>query len=250
MLTEQTIMKLKELNLMGMAAGFSHQLQVGATHDLSFEERFGMVVDSETTYRENVRLKRLLKGAKLKAARACVEDIRFEPKRGLDKSHIASLSACEWITRGQNLLITGPTGSGKTWLACAFGQKACRLGKSVMFQRIPLLLEDLQLSHVDGSFRTYLGLLAKQDLLILDDFGIGMVTSQGRADLLEIVDSRVEGRATIVTSQLPVEKWHEFLSAGNPTAADAILDRMVSGSLRIPIEGDTMRGRENFSSGY
>jgi DNA replication protein DnaC len=242
MLNQQTIGKLRELRLNGMAGAFELQLSTPITHSLSFEERFGLIVDQECTHRSDQRMKRLLKGAKLQL-NACVEDIDHAPGRGLDRSQMASLTTCDWVSRGLNLILSGATGTGKTWLACAFGNKACRLGKTVFFQRTPLLLEDLHLAHADGSFRKRLAQLAKFDLLILDDFGSGAITSQGRADLLEVVDSRVNGRSIIVTSQMPVEKWHDFLSSGNPTAADAILDRLVSGSGRVPLSGESMRKR-------
>ncbi len=240
MLIQQTITKLQNLHLIGMAKGFDDQLSSVAAMSLSFEERFGILVDQETIYRENQRLKRLLKIAKLKF-NACVEDIDYQHNRGLDKSQMASLVTCQWIDKGVNLILTGLTGSGKSWLACAFGNQACRQGKTVLFQRLPLLLEELQISHADGSFRKRLAQLAKFDLLILDDFGMAALTIQGRSDMLEVIDSRVGGRSTIVTSQIPVENWYDYLSGGNPTVADAILDRIISGSLRIPLRGESMR---------
>lgn len=139
------------------------------------------------------------------------------------------------------MIITGPTGSGKTWLACAFGNQACRHGKTVLFQRLSLLLEELQIGHADGSFRKRLNQLSKYDLLILDDFGLAALNAHGRSDLLEVVDSRVPGRSTLITSQLPVTNWHDYLSGGNSTVADAILDRLLGGSLRIPLKGESMR---------
>lgn len=240
MLIQQTIAKLKDLRLAGMAKGFEDQLASAAAMSLGFEERFGILVDQEITFRENLRLIRLLKTAKLKT-HACMEDIDYRHNRGLDKSQMASLATGQWIAKGLNLILTGPTGSGKTWLACAFGNQACRQGKTVLFQRLSLLLEDLHISHADGSFKKRLAQLAKLDLLILDDFGMAALTAQGRTDLLEVIDSRVGGRSTIVTSQIPVENWHDYLSGGNPTVADAILDRVVSGSLRIPLRGESMR---------
>jgi DNA replication protein DnaC len=244
MLVEQTMAKLRNLKLTGMAKAFEEQLVTTATHSLGFEERFGLIVDHEETYRENRRLKRLLKAARLKAPSACIEDIDFRHDRGLDRSQIASLAGCHWIGKGLNLILTGPTGSGKTWLACAFGNQAARHGKTVLFHRLPLLLEELQLAHGDGSFRRRLAYLAKVDLLILDDFGMGALNALARADMLEVIDSRVPGRSTIVTSQIAVADWHKYLGEGNPTVADAILDRVIGGSARINVGGVSMRMRQ------
>ncbi|OAM51310.1 AAA family ATPase [Methylovorus sp. MM2] len=240
MLSQQTMNKLSEMNLNGMSKGYEEQLSSSACQGLAFEERFGMLVDQEQTYRENKRLVRLLKSAKLKA-NACMEDIDYGHIRGLDKAQIASLNSTDWIKRGFNLLITGPTGCGKTWIACALGNQACRQGLSVSFQRLTLMLEELYLAHADGSFRKRLMQLAKVDLLILDDFGIATLTPQSRSDLLEVIDSRSGGKSTAITSQLPVDLWHDYLQGGNPTVADAILDRLVSGTLRIQLKGESMR---------
>lgn len=223
-----------------MIKGFEDQLSSALAQGLSFEERFGMLVDQEQTFRENQRLKRLLKTAKLKA-NACVEDIDYSHNRGLDRAQMASLNSSDWISRGFNLILTGPTGCGKTWIACALGNQACRHGLSVLFQRVPLMLEELQLGHADGSFRKRLMALAKVDLLILDDFGAATLNAQSRGDLLEVIDSRSGGKATAITSQIHVELLHDYLSGGNPTIADAILDRLVSGALRINLKGDSMR---------
>ncbi|HNU67147.1 MAG TPA: IS21-like element helper ATPase IstB [Methylotenera sp.] len=240
MLSQQTINKLSEMNLKGMSKGYEEQLSSAACQGLAFEDRFGMLVDQEETYRENQRLVRLLKSAKLKE-NACMEDIDYSHSRGLDKAQIASLNSTDWIKRGFNLLITGPTGCGKTWISCALGNQACRLGLSVSFQRLPLLLEDLHLAHADGSFRKKLMQLAKVDLLILDDFGIATLNAQNRGDLLEVIDSRAGVKSTAITSQIPVELWHDYLKGGNPTIADATLDRLVSGTIRIQLKGESMR---------
>lgn len=240
MMTQATLRKLNEMKLFGMVKGFEDQLASAASRSLSFEERFGLLVDQESTHRENRRLQRLLQLAKLREA-ACVEDIDYRTARGLDRAEIASLALGHWIQHGLNLIVTGPTGGGKTWLACALGNQACRQGMSVSFQRLPLLLEDLAVSHGDGSFRKRLAQLAKVDLLILDDFGMAALNAVGRNDMLEVIESRSGSRSTLITSQLPVDRWHDYLSGGNPTVADAILDRLVSGSQRLELKGESMR---------
>jgi DNA replication protein DnaC len=242
MLVKQTIEKLNALHLVGMAKGFEDQLTSAAAMSLSFEDRFSMLVDQEDTHRGNLRLKRLLKAAKLKS-NACIEDIDYQTDRGLDKAVISSLRNCLWISNGINLLITGPTGTGKTWLACALGNQACRSGKSVLFQRISILVEELHIGHGDGSFRKRLSQIAKLDLLILDDFGLGNLTQQGRSDILEVIEARGDERSTIITSQLPVSIWHEYLGGNNPTVADAFLDRTISGAIRLEMRGESMRKR-------
>ena len=240
MMTQATLHKLNEMKLFGMASGFEDQLASASSRTLGFEERFGLLVDQESTHRENRRLQRLLKLAKLRET-ACVEDIDYRPGRGLDRAEIASLALGDWIHQGINLIVTGPTGGGKTWLACALGNQACRQGVSVNFHRLPLLLEDLAVSHGDGSFRRRLGQLANVELLILDDFGMAPLNAVGRNDMLEVIESRSGSRATLITSQLPVDRWHDYLSGGNPTVADAILDRLVSGSHRLELRGESMR---------
>lgn len=240
MMTQDTIRKLNEMKLFGMVKGLEEQMTSANAMHLGFEERIGLLVDQESTYRDNRRLASLLRNAKLREA-ACVEDIDYRAGRGLDRSEIASLALCDWIKNGINLIITGPTGGGKTWLGCALGNQACRQGLTVMFQRLPLLLEDLAVSHGDGSFRKRLTQLAKVDLLILDDFGMATLNAVGRNDLLEVIEQRCGNRSTLLTSQLPVNRWHDYLSGGNPTVADAILDRLVSGSNRIDLKGESMR---------
>ena len=240
MLTQDTMRKLNEMKLFGMARGFENQLAGTTAGPLSFEERFGLLVDQEITWRENRRLQRLLQQAKLRE-NACVEDIDFRPGRGLERAEVASLALGNWIRHGQNLILTGPTGGGKTWLACALGNQACRQGLSVSFLRLPLLLEDLAVSHGDGSFRKRLMQLAKVELLILDDFGMAALNAIGRNDLLEVIECRSSARSTLITSQLPVDRWHDYLAGGNPTVADAILDRLVSGAHRIELKGESMR---------
>lgn len=240
MMTQDTISKLNKMKLFGMVGGFENQMSSASAMHLSFEERFGLLVDQEATYRDNRRLMSLLRNAKLRES-ACVEDIDYRAGRGLDRSEVASLAMCNWIGHGINLIITGPTGGGKTWLGCALGNQACRQGLTVSFQRLPLLLEDMAVSHGDGSFRKRLTQLAKVDLLILDDFGMATLNAVGRNDLLEVIEQRCGKRSTLITSQLPVNRWHDYLSGGNPTVADAILDRLVSGANRMELKGESMR---------
>ncbi len=239
MLTQQTLETLYRLKLTGMAAAFEQQLQQPATHDLSFEERFALLVDREATYRESKRLQRLLHRARLRQGQACVEDIDYRHPRGLEKRQMASLVSCDWIRARQNLCITGPTGCGKTWLACALGHQACRQGLSVLYVRASRLFEELRLAHGDGSFARRLSVLSKRDLLILDDWGLKPLQPAERHDLLEIMEDRHANRSTLVTSQLPVEKWHEYL--GDPTLADAIMDRLVHNAYKLPLKGESMR---------
>lgn len=237
---QQTLEKLHHLRLHGMADSLSEQLASPASRDLSFEDRFALLVDAEITHKENARLKRLLKGARLRES-ACLEDLDYRPGRGIDRSKIASLALLDWIHQGLNMVITGATGSGKTWLACALGNQACRKGMRVIYQRIPLLLEELAIAHGDGSFRKRLSALAKVDLLILDDFGLAPLGANARSDLMELVEQRSGLKATLITSQIPVGDWHTYLSGGNPTVADAILDRLLSAALRMELHGESMR---------
>jgi len=237
---EQVRKKMAELSLGGMIQSFDDQMRMPNFRDLSFEERIDHMLQNEIIWRENNRLARLLKAAKLRE-QATMEDIDYNPKRGIDKSVMASLSNCDWISNGQNMIITGPTGAGKTWLACALGNQACRKGLRTKFFRLPLLLEDLYESHKDATFTRKLAQIAKFDLLILDDFGLTKLDATARRDLLEIAECRSSLKSTIITTQLPVDKWHDFLSSGNPTAADAIIDRLVGKSHRLVLKGESMR---------
>jgi DNA replication protein DnaC len=246
MLLQQTVRVLKALRLPGMATAFEEQQTSAACAALSFDERFAMLVDQEQSWRENRRLTRLLKEAKLKSSQACLEDVRYDGGRGIDKAQMAQLATCQWIRAHQNLVITGATGCGKTWLSCAIGNQACRQGLSVAYVRTPRLFEELHIAHGDGSFGKRLAALAKTDLLILDDWGLAPLAQMARNDLLEVLDDRVGARATVITSQLPVEHWHAYLN--DPTLADAILDRVLHAAHKLTLAGESMRKREKVNA--
>ena len=238
MLIQQTLTKLHSLKLSGMAQGFEEQLSNAAAHSLAFEDRFAMLVDHEATHRENQRLRRLLKTAKLKVA-ACVEDIDWRAGRGLDRHLVTTLAGGDWIRHGRNVLITGATGCGKTWLGCALAQQAARQGFSVLYTRATRLPQELQVAHGDGSFSRRLAQLARLDVLLLDDLAIAPIAAQERQDLLELLDDRVGSRSTLITSQLPSSAWHQWLN--EPTIADAIMDRLLHGSHTLALKGESLR---------
>jgi len=241
MLTQNTLETLRHLKLIGMAQALEEQRDTPNTHALAFEERLAFLVDRERLSRQNSRYRGLLRDARLKVAQACVEDVNYKTSRGLDKSKIAALADGAWIQRGQNLLVTGPTGSGKTWIACALAHQACRQGLSARYWRVPRLFEELRTAHGDGSYLKMLKRLAKTPILVLDDWGLIALSTQDRADLLEILDDRLNARSTVICSQLPVDTWHAYL--GEPTLADAILDRIVHHSHRMELktEGESLR---------
>lgn len=239
MLIEQTLTRLHALHLTGMAAALEEQRGIPDIAQLSFEDRFALLVEREQAARADRRLTRLLQLARFRVT-ACVEDINFRAKRGLDRNVIMRLAGGDWIRAHQVVLLVGPTGTGKTWLACALGQSACRQGHSVRYARLPRLLgEDLVRARADGSYGKLLQQIAKTELLILDDWGLAPLGDRERRDLLEIVEDRVGRRATLVTSQLPVEHWHE--QVGDATFGDAILDRLVHHAHRITLTGGSMR---------
>ena len=238
MLMQQTREYLHTLRLTGMLQALEEQLGHPAIAELSFEERFAMLVDREILYRENRRLDRLLRAARLRVA-ACVEDIDYRHPRGLEKARMASLAALDWIRQSLNLCLTGPTGCGKTWLACALGNEACRRGFSVRYLRLPRLFEMLRIAHGDGSYSKLMNQLLKTDLLILDDWGIQKISAAQRNDLMEVIEDRHGRRSTLIASQLPVEHWHECI--GEATIADAVLDRLLHGAHRLNLTGESMR---------
>ena len=241
MLNHPTFEKLHTLRLSGMYQALVEQMQTPDIAALSFEERLGLLVDRESTERENRRLTTRLRQAKLRQT-ACIEDIDYRHPRGLDKPLMTRLTTCQWVRDRHNVLITGPTGIGKTWLACALGHKVCREGWTALYLRLPRFLQELPIAKGDGRYGKLLTTLAKTDLLILDDWGLAPLSDENRRDLLELLDDRYDRRATMVTSQLPVDHWHEAL--GEPTLADAILDRLVHNAYKIALQGESMRKRQ------
>jgi DNA replication protein DnaC len=238
MLSHPTLDRLHALQLRGMARAFEEQMQMPECAELSFTERLGLLVDREAADRESRRLARRLKEAKLRQE-AAIEDLDFRIPRGLDKRLVLSLANCGWIDQHLNVLITGPTGIGKSYLACALAHKACRDGYTVLYHRLPRLLGELALARGDGRYPQLLARLGKARLLVLDDWGLEPLTDIHRRDLLEILEDRYDRRSTLVTSQLQVKHWHDAL--GDPTLADAILDRLVHNAHRIELDGESIR---------
>jgi len=238
MLHQPTLDKLQELKLTGMLKAYQEQQAMPDCQALDFEERFGLLLDREATERANRRLATRLRFARLRQL-ACVEDIDLRSPRGLDKTLLLALAECQWIAHHDNCLIVGPTGAGKTYIACALAQRACREGYSVRYHRLPRLFSELAIARGDGRYPRLLASLAKVDLLALDDWGTAGLTPEQRHDLLEILEDRYQLRSTLVASQLPVSHWHEII--GDPTLADAMLDRLVHNAHTVILKGDSMR---------
>jgi DNA replication protein DnaC len=239
MLNEPTKEKLYTMRLAAMAVAWQEQQKDPKAGTLGFDERFALLVDAEYLARDNRRLQRLLKDAQLRLPEACLEDVEVSSARGLEKPAVAQLATCAWIGDHRSVLISGPTGVGKSYLACAIGQMACRRGFRALYRRVPRLFEELGLAKAEGSYSKLLGKLARFDLLVLDDLGIGTLKEAQRHDLLEVFEDRYGRRATVITSQLPVGKWHEWV--GDPTLADAIMDRLVHNAYKLTLKGPSRR---------
>jgi DNA replication protein DnaC len=238
-LEHPTLDKLTALRLTGMLAALQEQMSLREYQHLSFEERLGLLVDREIADRDNRRLANRLKQARLRQNNAAIEDVDFRQPRGLDRSVVLALATCDWLRKRRNCLITGPTGVGKSFLACALGNKACREGFTVRYVRMHRMLGELMAARLDGSYHYRLKEIAKLDLLVIDDWAVAPLVDDNRRDLLEILEDRYDTKSTLVTSQLPVDRWHEYLA--DPTIADAILDRLVHNSHRVALTGDSMR---------
>jgi len=238
MLTHPLFEQLKTLRCQGMLEAYQEQLNTPDIHRLSFDERFALLIEREYLIRENRKLTNRLRQAKLKEE-ACIEDVDYSPDRNLSKTVVTRLAECSWITKKENVLITGPTGAGKTWLACAFANQACRQGYGARYIRLPKLFQAIGISKADGSYIKLMEYVSKLSLLVLDDWGLVPMSDDNRRDLLEIIDDRYHRSSTLITSQLPVQEWYE--SIGDATLGDAIMDRLIHNAHRIEIKGPSMR---------
>jgi DNA replication protein DnaC len=238
MLNEPTIEKLQSMKLYGMANGFRAQLETTESHQLSFEERFALLVDQQWLWKQNRALQRRLQLAKLKQ-KAVMEDVNYQHPRGLDRKLLRTLASSEWVRQKLNILLIGPTGVGKSWIGCALAQKACRDGFSVLHKKTSELFRELAVAHVDGSIGHLLARLAQIDVLLLDDFAMAPLKDNERRDFLEVCDDRYQRRSMILTSQMPVAHWHEQI--GDPTLADSILDRLLHNAYRMELKGESVR---------
>jgi len=241
MLIHPILDKLQILRFHGMLAALQEQMQMPDIEGLSFEERLGLLVDREMTERENRRYKTRLSKARLRQ-QACLEDVDFTQKRGLDKALLMQLAAGKWIKEAQNVLVFGPTGVGKTYLACALAHKACQHGHSALYFRMPRLQQELDIAKSDGRYGKILKSLAKLDLLVIDDWGLKKFVKEQSHDFLEILEDRHNLKSTLIASQLPMDHWHEIIT--DPTLADAILDRLVHNAYRITLKGESMRKKK------
>jgi DNA replication protein DnaC len=239
MMMNHTLAQLRELKLVGMARAVEEQLCSTASTTLSFEERLALMVEREVHQRADKRHAALLKRARLKYPQACIEDVDSRAGRGFERPALMSLALSRWVEDGTAILVTGPTGSGKSWLACALAQYACRRGQSALYLRVPRLAEELRILHGNGGFTRWLAAAARTDVLLLDDWALAAMDGPTRADLMEVIDDRAGTRATIIASQLPVEHWHAWI--GDASIADAILDRLLSRSHRLALKGKSLR---------
>jgi DNA replication protein DnaC len=242
MLTQPILENLQKLRFYGMLTALEEQMRMPDIDELGFEERLGLLVDREMTDREDRRLKTRLRKAKLRQ-HACVEDVDFRHPRKLDKPLFMNLAGCRWLKEHNNALIIGPTGVGKTYLACALAQKACRDGYTALYFRLPRLLHDLTIAKADGRYDKVMTAISRTDLLVLDDWGLDKFVKEQRHDLLEILEDRHGLRSTLVTSQVPVKHWHEVIA--DPTLADAILDRLVHNAYKLVLNGESMRKKRS-----
>ncbi len=239
MLDHPTLDQLKTLKLDGMAEAFAELQERDGTADLTHAEWLGLLIDRESASRDTKRFESRMRTARLRHVGACPEDVDYRARRGLDKALFQELLTGKWIAEKRNLIITGPCGVGKTWLACALTQAACRTGTSALYKRLPRLFDELELAHGDGRFPRLFRSLTKTQLLILDDWGPDRLTASQRRDLMEIVEDRYQAGSTIITSQLPLSTWHDVI--GEPTFADAILDRIVHNAYRLELSGQSLR---------